>query len=62
VVYSSSTHLAGWQGRLLYDPVPKHCPKYLFAAGTRKARLLYGMPQALKATGPVAIVEGITDV
>jgi DNA primase len=34
----------------------------LFAAGLRKSRLLYGLPEALQAPGPVVICEGPTDV
>lgn len=52
------TSLVGWQTRALDD----HSTRYLFATGTPKSRLLYGLPQALETDGPIAIVEGATDV
>jgi hypothetical protein len=61
VIYMSGTHLAGWQARLPYDPVPKYRPKYLSATGMRKTHLLYGLSRALTTTGPAVIVEGIFD-
>jgi hypothetical protein len=56
-----SNVLAGWQARFVGEP-PEETPKYLFAAGLRKSRLLYGLPEALQAPGPVVICEGPTDV
>lgn len=53
--------LSGWQARVVGDP-EGDVPKYLFSAGLRKSRLLYGLPQALEKTGPVVVCEGPTDV
>jgi len=54
--------LAGWQARAIRDTLPKNCPKYLTATGTPKSRLLYGLPMAIKTSGPAVIVEGVADV
>jgi hypothetical protein len=53
--------LAGWQARLYMSNPPDDVPKYLTAAGTPKSQILYGLPYAINTTGPVVIVEGITD-
>jgi DNA primase len=54
--------LAGWQARTAAAQPAEGTPKYLTAAGMRKSDLLYGLPLAVGTTGPVVIVEGITDV
>lgn len=58
--------LAGWQARLIrsqpHTESTRKVPKYLTARGMRRNDLLYGLPQALKADGPVVLVEGVTDV
>lgn len=53
--------LAGWQARTPGPPA-EGAPKYLFAKGLRKSKLLYGLPQALASTGAVVVFEGPTDV
>jgi hypothetical protein len=53
--------LAGWQARTLEPNPPKDVPKYLTSKGMQKSRLLYGLPQAIKSTGAVVVVEGVTD-
>lgn len=60
-MYSMSYRLAGWQARRI-DDSDESWPKYYSAAGMRKSELLYGLPHALEGDGPVAIVEGVTDV
>jgi hypothetical protein len=52
--------LWGWQARAI-RPLSPQAPKYLFAAGMPKSRLLYGLPQALRTRGPVCVCEGATD-
>ena len=54
--------LVGWQARTIMPRPPKGCPKYFTARDLEKSAVLYGLPQALQTTGPVAIVEGVTDV
>jgi DNA primase len=51
--------LVGWQARVITEGVE---PKYLFATGTKKSHVLYGLPSARKCEGPVILVEGPTDV
>ncbi len=53
-------YLVGWQARRLRDD--ENSPKYLFATGFAKSKHLYGVPQALQVTGPIVLVEGVTDV
>ena len=53
--------LAGWQARLIFNTDDKSNPKYLTAAGMHKSNYLYGLPLALKSTGPVVLVEGVAD-
>jgi hypothetical protein len=53
--------LAGWAARAV-TPTPADGPRYLFNAGLRASHLLYGLPAALPAAGPVVLVEGPTDV
>ncbi|QDU98772.1 hypothetical protein [Lignipirellula cremea] len=53
--------LAGWQSRCIGDD-PSGTPKYMCMQGLKKSQLLYGLPQAVDTTGPVVIVEGVTDV
>lgn len=55
-----ATENAGWMARS-YFPGPS-AYKYLFARGTRKSQLLYGLAQAIHTKGPVVIAEGPTDV
>lgn len=55
---STNQYLAGWQARAIGDGEPK----YLNCTGMKKSSLLYGLPQALAAKGPVIVVEGVTDV
>jgi hypothetical protein len=52
--------LWGWQARAI-RPLPPQAPKYLFAAGMPKSRLLYGLPLALRTRGPLCVCEGATD-
>jgi hypothetical protein len=59
---TDNIRLAGWQARALQDELGDGVPKYLTAAGMKKSELLYGLPNALMTTGPVVIVEGVTDV
>ncbi|MDZ4821784.1 MAG: hypothetical protein SGJ20_22715 [Planctomycetota bacterium] len=54
--------LAGWQARFIGDELPAGEPKYYSADGMPTSELWYGLPQALSVDGPVAIVEGATDV
>lgn len=61
VLNNTGTELVGWQARAIGD-APPGVPKYLFAAGFRKSRLLYGLPEAAKTTGAIAICEGPADV
>jgi len=59
---STEEWLAGWQARSIDDEqLHESSPKYMTATGTKKTALLYGLPQAVKTTGPAVIVEGITD-
>ena len=51
--------LAGWQARTLND---YDAPKYFTMAGMRKSNALYGLIEAVATSGPVVIVEGVTDV
>lgn len=64
--HTSELNLAigGWQARVVpgLDPVAAVDAKYLSAAGMATSELLYGLPEALEATGPIIIVEGPTDV
>jgi hypothetical protein len=53
--------LAGWQARRIDDSDDSR-PRYLTAAGMRKTELLYGLAWVISGDGPVAIVEGVTDV
>jgi len=53
--------LLGWQARHLDDPETDR-PKYLTARGTLKNRLLYGWPKLRETSGPILIVEGVTDM
>jgi hypothetical protein len=53
--------LAGWQARFVGEPAPS-IPKYLFPSNFQKARVLYGLPEAVRSTGPVYLCEGPTDV
>ena len=55
------TRLAGWQARYIGD-CPAEVPKYLSCKGMKKSQLFYGLPEAMRTTGPVVIVEGPTDV
>lgn len=56
-------YLAGWQAREVCPELrPALFPKYMNSQGFKKSQVLYGLPQALKATGPVVITEGVTDV
>ena len=50
---------AGWQARTVNDADQ---PKYLTAQGLRKSEIFYGLPSAVHSTGPIVIVEGVTDV
>jgi hypothetical protein len=52
--------LAGWQARDISGG-RSDAPKYLTMADMRKSQILYGLPEAMRATGPVWIVEGVTD-
>jgi len=60
----AQTVLAGWQARIIPGIQPAIAPdaRYLSAAGMQKSSVLYGLPQARQATGPVLIAEGPTDV
>lgn len=51
--------LAGWQARRLND---YDDPKYFTMPGMRKSHALYGLIEAVAASGPVVVVEGVTDV
>jgi DNA primase len=53
--------LVGWQARHVGQPADS-VPKYLFAAGMKKSLCFYGLSQALQSTGPLLLVEGVTDV
>jgi len=55
------TFLAGWQAREVNTSRGSNA-KYLTMKGMRKSQLLYGLPQAVNTTGPVVVVEGVTDV
>jgi hypothetical protein len=57
-----AVRLAGWQARALTDRLARNVPKYFSAAGMKKSELLYGLPAALVADGPLVVVEGVTDV
>ena len=52
--------LAGWQAREIEEN--KSAPKYLTSSGMRRNELLYGLPEARETTGPIVVVEGVTDV
>ncbi|MGB0768155.1 MAG: hypothetical protein ACPGYV_10640 [Phycisphaeraceae bacterium] len=52
--------LAGWQARLL-DPRPGES-KYMTASGLQTGRLLYNLPAASRAGGPLVVAEGVSDV
>lgn len=55
--------LVGWQARTLSQPSPnKKIRKYLNAAGFSKSKVVYGSHRATLTRGPLAIVEGPTDV
>ncbi|MEK6233263.1 MAG: hypothetical protein N2C14_00975, partial [Planctomycetales bacterium] len=58
---SPSSVLAGWASRWIGDP-PEGVPTYLFPSNFPKSRVLYGLLEAKQTTGPVYVVEGITDV
>ena len=60
----AQTVLAGWQARIIPGFRPAVAPdaKYVSAARMQRSSLLYGLPQARQTTGPVAVVEGPTDV
>ena len=55
--------LRGWQARIVpgFEVLGGSDAKYLSAAGMQKSELLYGLPSALAATGPVFLVEGPAD-
>lgn len=55
-----SGDLVGWQARLLDPPSGKS--KYMTAAGMPTGRVLYNLPNASRATGPLVVVEGVSDV
>lgn len=59
---SSEFILAGWQSRCIGDEHTSGAPKYMCMQGLKKSQLLYGLPQAVATTGPIVIVEGVTDV
>ena len=50
----------GWQAREIGMGDAGE-PKYLTMTGMQKSQLLYGLPEALNTSGPVWIVEGVTD-
>lgn len=56
----SDDKLVGWQARVL-DPVGS-MPKYLSAEGLPISKLLYNLPNASRANGPLVVVEGVSDV
>jgi hypothetical protein len=60
-VASPAFELAGWQARAI-DELTEAERKYLFPAGMRKSKLLYGLRQARASDGPVVICEGVADV
>lgn len=53
--------LVSWQARFIGTPVPP-TTKYVFPRGFTKSKVLYGLSLATQATGPVLVVEGVTDV
>ena len=54
--------LAGWQARVIGEPVDGE-PKYLTAKGMRRNQMLYGLAQAKQGEQEIlVIVEGVTDV
>ena len=53
--------LVGWQAREITTSPVSHA-KYLTMSGMRKSQILYGLPQAVNTTGPLVVVEGVTDV
>jgi hypothetical protein len=57
---TSEVELAGWQARAI-DPEDDR-PKYLTSRGTKKTEQLYGLMEAKRESGPVLVVEGVTDV
>lgn len=56
---SSYKPLLGWQARRL--DATDNGPKYYTARGTKKSRVLYGLPR-VRDEGPVVLCEGPTDV
>jgi len=52
--------LVGWQARLLEPRAGES--KYMTATGMQTGRVLYNLPQASKAEGPLVVVEGVSDV
>jgi DNA primase len=58
---TTKIRLAGWQARLI-TPQVNRSPKYITARGVRKSKLLYGLPRAVKSSGPIVMCEGVTDV
>lgn len=50
--------LAGWQSRKLS---PIATPKYQTVQGMKVSEVLYGIDKAIKTSGPLVIVEGVTD-
>jgi hypothetical protein len=57
---SFKTKLVGWQARVV-GSASRDTPKYLTSTGMPKSRLLYNLQNAIKADGPLVIVEGIFD-
>ncbi len=57
----SPVTLAGWQARFV-GALADGTPKYLFPSDFKKAKVLYGLPAAMRSSGPVYLCEGTTDV
>lgn len=57
----SSVNLVGWIARRLRED-ERLGPKYLMPTGFNKAKHLYGLTQAIRTSGPIVVVEGVTDV
>jgi len=57
-IHQHSPKLAGWQARTIAGDLPK----YLTAKGFKKSQMLYGLSAAMATTGPIVVVEGVTDV